>query len=49
MTTCDSDISKFILDWRNIVSLLEACGVVLTVKLKILWSAFEICKYAYFV
>ena len=44
MTTCDSDISKFILDWRNVVSLLEARGVVLTDKFKILWRAFELCK-----
>ena len=46
MTTCDSDIAKFILEWRNLVILLEACGVVLTDKFKILWRAFEICKDA---
>ena len=49
MTTCDSDISKFILEWQNVVSLLEACGVVLTDKFKIMWRAFELCKDAYFV
>ena len=49
MTTCDSDIAKFILEWRNVVSLLEARGMVLTDKFKILWHAFEICKDAYFV
>ena len=49
MTNCDSDIAKFIPEWQNVVSLLEACGVVLTDKSKILWRAFEICKDAYFV
>ena len=49
MTTCDSDIAKFILEWRNVVSLLEARGVVLTDKFKILWRAFELCKDSYFV
>ena len=49
MTTCDSDIAKFILEWRNLVSLLEACGVVLTDKLKMMWHTFELCKDAYFV
>ena len=49
MTTCDSDIVKFILEWKNLVSLLEACGVVLTDKFKILWRAFEICRDTYFV
>ena len=49
MTTCDSDIAKFILEWQNVVSLLEARGMVLTDKFKILWRAFEICKDAYFV
>ena len=29
MTTCDFDIAKFILEWRNLVRLLEARGVVL--------------------
>ena len=48
MTTCDSDIAKFILEWQNVVSLLEASGVVLTDKVLILWRAFEICKDAYF-
>jgi hypothetical protein len=49
MTTCDSDIAKFILEWRNVVSLLEARGVVLADKFKILWRSFELCKDAYFV
>ena len=49
MTTCDSKIVKFTLEWRNIVSLPEARGVVLTDKFKILWHTFEICKDAYFV
>ena len=49
MTNCDSDIAKFILEWHNLVSLLEARGVVLTDNLKILWHAFELCKDAYFV
>ena len=49
MTTCDSDIDKFILEWQNVVSLLEARGVVLTDKFKIMWRAFELCKDAYFV
>ena len=49
MTTCDSNIAKFILEWRNVVSLLEARGVVLTDKFKMLWRAFELCKDAYFV
>ena len=49
MTTCDSDIATFILEWQNIVSLLEACGVVLTDKFNIIWRAFELCKDAYFV
>ena len=44
MTNCDPDIAKFILEWRNVASLLEARGVVLTDKFKILWRAFEICK-----
>ena len=48
MTTCDSDIAKFILEWRNILSLLEARDVLLTDKFKILWRTFEICKDAYF-
>ena len=46
MTNCDSNIVKFILEWRNVVSLLEARGVVFTDKLKILWRTFEICKDA---
>ena len=46
MTTCDSDISKFILEWKNIVSLLEARSMVLTDKFNILWCAFELCKDA---
>ena len=49
MTTCDSDIAKFILEWRNMVSLIEARCVVLTDKLKIMWRAFDLCKDAYFV
>ena len=44
MTTCDSDIEKFILEWRNLVSLLEARSVVLTDKFKIMWRAFELCR-----
>ena len=39
MNTCDSDIAKFILEWQNVVSLLEARGVVLIDKFKILWGA----------
>ena len=46
MNTCDSDSTNFILEWRNVVSLLEARGVVLTDKFKILWRAFELCKDA---
>ena len=49
MTTCDSDIAKFILEWRNVVILLEARGMALTDKFKILLRAFELCKDAYFV
>ena len=49
ITTCDSNIAKFILEWHNVVSLLEAREVVLTDKFKILWRAFDICKDAYFV
>ena len=49
MTACDSDISKFILEWRNIVRILEAYDMVLKDKFKIMWHAFEICKDAYFV
>ena len=48
MTTCNSDIAKFILEWRNVVSLLEDRGAVLTDKFKILWRSFELCKDAYF-
>ena len=40
MTTCDSKIAKFILEWQNMVSLFEGRGVVLTDKFKILWRAF---------
>ena len=36
MTTCDSGIATFILEWRNVVSLLEVRGVLLTDKFKIL-------------
>ena len=36
MTTCASDIAKFILEWRSVVSFLESLGVVLTYKLIIL-------------
>ena len=36
MTTCDSDIATFILEWQNVVSLLEVRGVLLTDKFKIL-------------
>ena len=49
MTTCDCDIAKFILEWRNVVSLLEARGVVLTDKFKSLWRAFKLCKDEYVV
>ena len=49
MTACDSDISKFILEWRNIVRILEAYDMVLKDKFKIMWHAFEICKDTYFV
>ena len=42
MTTCDPDITKFILEWYNVVSLLESHSIVL-------WRAFELCKDAYFV
>ena len=49
MTTCDPKIAKFTLEWKNVVSLLEARGVVLTDKFKITWRAFELCKGAYFV
>ena len=44
MTTCDSGIAKFILEWRNVVSLLEARGVVITDKLKILWRALRCAR-----
>ena len=44
MNTCDSDIAKFILEWKNVVSLLEARGVVLIDKFKILWGA--LTRYA---
>ena len=40
MTTCDSYIAKFILEWRNLMRLLEACGAVLTDKFKIMWRDF---------
>ena len=46
MTNCDSDIAKFILEWRNVVSLLEYRDVVLTYRFKTLWRIFEICKDA---
>ena len=49
MTTCDSYTAKFILKWRNIVSLIETCGVVLIDKFKIMWRAFELYKDSYFV
>ena len=49
MSTCNSDIAKFILEWRNVVSLLEARVVVLTNKFKILWHTFELCKDLYFI
>ena len=49
MTTCDSEIEKFILEWRIIVSLLEDRGVVLTDEFKILRRAFGLFKDAYFV
>ena len=46
MTTCDSEIEKFILEWLNVVSLLESRGMVLIDKFKILWHVFELCKEA---
>ena len=46
MTIYDSNIAKFILEWGNVVILLEARGVVLTDKSKIPSRAFEICKKA---
>ena len=49
MITCDSDVAKFILEWRNVVSLLEARGVVLTNNFKILWRTLELCKDLYFI
>ena len=49
MTTCDSYIAKFILEWRNVLSLLEARDEVLTDKLKNMWRTFELCKESYFV
>ena len=49
MTPCDSNIAKFILEWRNVVILIEACGIVLTDKLKIMWRVFELCKDTYYV
>ena len=49
MTTCDSETAKFILEWRNVVSLFEARCVVLTDIFKIMWRAFVIYKDAYLV
>ena len=49
MTTCDSDIAKFILEWQKLVSLLEARRMVLTDKFKILSRAYDLCNNAYFV
>ena len=49
MTSCYSGIAKFILEWRNLVSFLEAHGLVITNKFNILWRAFELCKDVYFV
>ena len=49
MTTCNSDIAKFILEWRNVVSLLEDRGVLITDKFKILRRAFELYRDTYFV
>ena len=34
MNTCNYDIAKFILEWRNVVSFLEARGMALTEKFK---------------
>ena len=42
ITTCDSDIAKFILEWRNIVILLESRRMVLIDKFKIVLRAFEL-------
>ena len=44
MTSCDSNIPEFILQFRNITSLLEARGTVLPDKFKVLWRGFELCK-----
>ena len=49
MTTCDSDITNFIQEWRNVVSLLEDRGVLITDKFKILRRAFELYRDTYFV
>ena len=49
MITCDSNIVKFILEWSNVVLLLEARDVVLADRFKIVWRTLEICKGAYFV
>ena len=49
VTTCESGIEKFILELRNVVSLLESRGVVLTDKFKIIWHAFELYRGAFFV
>ena len=46
LITCDSDIANFIMEWRNVVSLLEARVVILTDKFKMVWLAFDICKDA---
>ena len=47
MTTCDSDITKFILEWKNVVSLLESHIIGLTDKFEILLRTFDMCKDSY--
>ena len=49
MNTCDSEIEKFILEWQNVVRLLEARGLALTDRFQIMWRAFDLCKDTYFV
>ena len=44
MTSCDSIIPEFILEWREVVALLEARGEAINDKFKVLWRAFELVK-----
>ena len=44
MTSCDSNIPELILEWREVVALLEARGEVINDKFKVLWRAFELVK-----